>query len=152
MGQYNGCNVALNAVYGSVGVIGRHCIYELQDANPALLDDEAYVRNALEQAVEASGATLLQLVSHKFEPQGVTAIALLSESHVSFHSYPEFGYAAVDSFTCGEHTDPEAACHSLKNSFDSKSGSIQLLTRRNSSVSQHQSLDDVLKSNYRCCS
>lgn len=139
-------------MYGSVGVIGRHCIYELQDANPALLDDEAYVKNALEQAVDASGATLLQLVSHKFEPQGVTAIALLSESHISFHSYPEFGYAAVDSFTCGEHTDAEAACYSLKTSFESKSGALQILTRRNSSISLGQPLDDVLRSNYRCCS
>ena len=142
----------MTAVYGSVGVIGRHCIYELQDANPALLDDEAYVKNALEQAVDASGATLLQLVSHKFEPQGVTAIALLSESHISFHSYPEFGYAAVDSFTCGEHTDAEAACYSLKTSFESKSGALQILTRRNSSISLGQPLDDVLRSNYRCCS
>jgi S-adenosylmethionine decarboxylase len=142
----------LIAVYGSVGVIGRHCIYELQDANPALLDDEAFVRTALEQAVEASGATLLQLVSHKFQPQGVTAIALLSESHISFHSYPEFGYAAVDSFTCGEHTDPEAACHSLKYAFESKSGAIQLLTRRNSAISPGQPLDENLRSSYRCCS
>lgn len=129
MGQYNGCNVALNAVYGSVGVIGRHCIYELQDANPALLDDEAYVRNALEQAVEASGATLLQLVSHKFEPQGVTAIALLSESHISFHSWPQYGYASVDCYTCGEHTDPQKACLFLKDSFQSNNDDITVIQR-----------------------
>lgn len=116
----------------------------MTDANPALLDDEEFVRNALVQAAEAAGATLLQLVSHKFEPQGVTAIALLAESHISLHSYPEYGYAAVDSFTCGEHTNPESACRSLKDSFESKGGSMELLTRHNPSISLGLPLDAVL--------
>jgi S-adenosylmethionine decarboxylase len=124
----------LIAVYGSVGVIGRHCIYELQDANPALLDNEEFIKDALAQAADAAGATLLKLVSHKFEPQGVTAIALLAESHISIHTYPEQNYAAVDSFTCGDHTNPESACRSLQEALESKSGSMQLLTRRNSAV------------------
>ena len=128
-------------MHGLGGLIGKHVIYEMTDANPALLDDEEFVRNALVQAAEAAGATLLQLVSHKFEPQGVTAIALLAESHISLHSYPEYGYAAVDSFTCGEHTNPESACRSLKDSFESKGGSMELLTRHNPSVSLGLPLD-----------
>ena len=118
-------------VYEGSGAVGRHCIFELQDGNPNLLDNEDFIKEALTKAADAAGATLLGIVSHKFEPQGVTAIALLSESHISIHSYPEYGYAAVDAFTCGEHTNPESACRSLKESLEAKSGSMQLLTRRN---------------------
>jgi S-adenosylmethionine decarboxylase len=118
-------------VYEGSGAIGRHCIFELQDGNPNLLDNEDFIKEALTKAADAAGAILLGIVSHKFEPQGVTAIALLSESHISIHSYPEYGYAAVDAFTCGEHTNPESACRSLKESLEAKSGSMQLLTRRN---------------------
>ena len=127
-------------MYDGSGVVGRHCIFELQDGNPNLLDDEDFIKEALTKAADAAGATLLKIVSHKFEPQGVTAIALLSESHISIHSYPEYGYAAVDAFTCGEHTNPESACRSLKESLEAKSGSMQLLTRRNAAFSHVPSL------------
>ena len=49
-------------------------------------------------------------IHHRFEPQGVTGLALLAESHISIHTWPESGYAAVDVFTCGDHTMPENAC------------------------------------------
>ena len=77
-------------VYEGSGAIGRHCIFELQDGNPNLLDNEDFIKEALTKAADAAGAILLGIVSHKFEPQGVTAIALLSESHISIHSYPEY--------------------------------------------------------------
>jgi S-adenosylmethionine decarboxylase len=127
-------------VYEGSGAIGRHCIFELQDGNPNLLDNEDFIKEALTKAADAAGAILLGIVSHKFEPQGVTAIALLSESHISIHSYPEYGYAAVDAFTCGEHTNPESACRSLKKSLEAKSGSMQLLTRRNAAFNHAPSL------------
>lgn len=110
-------------------VLGRHAIYELLGGDPTLLDDEDFVKEALTRAAEATGATLLGLITHKFEPQGVTGVALLSESHLSFHSWPEYGYASIDAFTCGDHTDPEAACHSLKYAFKATHGSIRLLRR-----------------------
>jgi len=128
------------AVHEGSGVIGRHCIFELQDGNPTLLDNEDFIKDALTKAADAAGATLLSLVTHKFQPQGVTALALLAESHIAFHSYPEYGYAAIDSFTCGAHTNPEAACRSLKEAFEAKSGSMQLLTRRNSAFNHVPSL------------
>lgn len=130
-------------MYAAEGLIGRHCVYDMGDGNPDLLDNEEFVKKALTDAAEAAGATLLNLVSHKFEPQGVTALALLAESHISIHTYPEYGYAAVDAFTCGEHTNPESACRSLKDSFESKSGSMEILTRRNYALSRHQLLGVV---------
>lgn len=127
---------ALPAVYEDPGVVGRHCIFELQGGNPNLLDNEDFIKDAITKAADAAGATLLSLVSHKFQPQGVTAIALLSESHISIHTYPEHSYAAIDAFTCGEHTNPESACRSLKDAFEAKSGSIQILSRRNAAFSR----------------
>lgn len=127
-------------MYEVPGVVGRHCIYELQGGDPHLLDDEDFIKDAMKQAAEASGATLLGMVSHKFEPQGVTAVALLSESHISIHTWPEHGYAAVDAFTCGEHTNPEAACRSLRESLKATSGSMKLLSRQGDTVNRRQLL------------
>jgi len=93
--------------------IGKHCILELYDCNHERLDDEAFLRDAITDAAKRAGATLLHLVTHHFEPQGVTGLALLAESHISIHTWPESGYAAVDVFTCGDHTMPERACQVL---------------------------------------
>lgn len=131
-------------MYGSLGVVGRHCIYELQDGNPSLLDNEEFIKDSLRCAAEAANATLLGIVSHKFEPQGVTAVALLSESHISFHSWPEHSYAAIDCFSCGDHTDPEAACRSLQQALEAKSGSIQILTRKNAALSRDRFVEAAL--------
>jgi S-adenosylmethionine decarboxylase len=121
--------IATTTVYEVPSVVGRHCIFELQDGNPTLLNDEDFVKTALIEASDAAGATLLQVVTHKFEPQGVTGFALLAESHISIHTYPEHHFASIDAFTCGEHTDPEAACRSLKAAFQSSHGAMRLLNR-----------------------
>ena len=123
-------------MYGSHGLIGRHCIYDLQDGDPQLLDDEDFIKDALMKAAEAAGATLLKIVSHKFEPQGVTALALLAESHISIHTYPEQNYAAIDAFTCGVHTDAETACRSLQYALNGKSGTMRLISRQNDAVTR----------------
>ncbi|MGB3491768.1 MAG: adenosylmethionine decarboxylase [Elainellaceae cyanobacterium] len=93
--------------------VGLHCILELYDCPSDLLDDVARVREAMRAAAQRAGSTLLNEVCHRFEPQGVTALALLAESHISIHTWPELGYAAVDVFTCGETADPVQACQHL---------------------------------------
>ena len=93
--------------------VGKHCILELYDCNHERLNDESFLRDAITSAAKRAGATLLHLVTHHFEPQGVTGLALLAESHISIHTWPESGYAAVDVFTCGDHTMPERACQAL---------------------------------------
>jgi S-adenosylmethionine decarboxylase len=97
----------------SCEAIGKHCILELYDCDRSRLDDQVFLRDAITTAAERAGATLLQLITHRFEPQGVTGLALLAESHISIHTWPESGYAAVDVFTCGDHTMPERACQVL---------------------------------------
>lgn len=99
--------------------VGKHCILELYSCNNAKLDDEAFLRTAITTAAKKAGATLLNLITHRFDPQGVTGLALLAESHISIHTWPESSYAAVDVFTCGDHTMPEKACELLAKELDS---------------------------------
>jgi S-adenosylmethionine decarboxylase len=108
---------------------GKHCILELYRANPDKLNDEAFVRESLAEAARVSNATLLDIKTHPFVPQGVTGFALLAESHISIHTWPEHGYAAVDVFTCGNRTDPELACQYLADTFEAPSTHILTLDR-----------------------
>ena len=91
---------------------GTHLLADLYDCDH--LADAARIEAALRAAVSASGATLLDLQVHGFgEGQGVTGVALLAESHISIHSWPEHGYAAVDMFLCGERHDLDAGLAAL---------------------------------------
>jgi S-adenosylmethionine decarboxylase len=100
--------------------VGSHCILELYDCSETLLNDADFVRQSLRNAAKQAKATLLNEVLHQFDPQGITALALLSESHISIHTWPEMGYAALDVFTCGHHTDPEEACRYLIQAFQAE--------------------------------
>ena len=93
--------------------IGTHCILELYDCPPEILDDLERIRDALRAAAKLAKSTLLSDTAHRFEPQGVTALGLLAESHISVHTWPELGYAAADVFTCGNECRPEQACEYL---------------------------------------
>ena len=92
---------------------GKHILLELYGCNTDKLDDELYLRCKINNAARLANAQLLNLVSHKFEPYGVTAIALLAESHISIHTWPEAQYAAVDIFTCGNQMKPYDASQLL---------------------------------------
>ena len=87
----------------------RHILFTLRGCPFGFLDDEAHIRNVLANAAQLSKSTLLDISSHKFDPYGVTAIALLAESHISIHTWPENGLAVCDVFTCGDHTNPRSA-------------------------------------------
>lgn len=115
--------------YPVLEATSTHCILELYDCPSHLLNDEAFVKDALRGAVDEGLATLLHEVSHQFHPQGVTALGLISESHVSIHTWPEYGYAAVDVFTCGTEAKPEKACAYLARSFQAGRHSLTKLAR-----------------------
>jgi len=89
----------------------------LYGCSPDLLDDEAFVTQALRKAVDAGFATLLHEVSHRYQPQGVTAVGLIAESHIAIHTWPEHDYAGADVFTCGERASAEKACAHLIRAF-----------------------------------
>ncbi|QXV56690.1 adenosylmethionine decarboxylase [Amycolatopsis sp. TNS106] len=88
---------------------GRHVLAEFEGIEPSLLDDAVLLKKTLAEAVTEAGATVCEVVSHSFAPQGVTVLALLAESHASVHTYPEIGSVFVDVFTCGDRADPERA-------------------------------------------
>lgn len=95
------------------GFTGRHVLAELYDASHTVLDDPSTLRETLREALTHAGATVCEIHAHQFTPQGVTVLAMLSESHASIHTYPETGSAFVDIFTCGDTADPELAVRTL---------------------------------------
>lgn len=92
-----------------MNALGTQMLLELRGCDPRLLDDLGYIQDALLSAAVEMGATVLGHTFHKFSPQGVTGIVAIAESHLSIHTWPEHGYAAVDIFTCGSvHPDRAA--------------------------------------------
>jgi S-adenosylmethionine decarboxylase len=88
---------------------GRHVALDAWGVDFDVLNDVDGLTNHLLNAAKACGATVLSVQSHKFEPQGVTVLVMLSESHLSIHTYPEQGFAALDCYTCGHRVDPMVA-------------------------------------------
>jgi S-adenosylmethionine decarboxylase len=79
-----------------------------------LLDDYEELQRLLEASLVLAKANILRIVGKKFEPQGVTLLALLSESHASIHTWPQIGYCAIDLYTCGDTTQTHKAAEFLK--------------------------------------
>jgi S-adenosylmethionine decarboxylase len=114
-------------VRNGVRCAGAHLIIDLYDAKK--LDDIGHIEAALRQCVEAAGATLLHIHLHHFEPNGgVSGVAVLAESHISIHSWPENGYAALDVFMCGD-AKPEACVPVLRKAFKPKKIAVSELLR-----------------------
>tara|TARA_Y100000004_G_scaffold20740_1_gene21134 strand:+ start:87 stop:422 length:336 start_codon:yes stop_codon:yes gene_type:complete len=95
----------------------KHILFTLTGANPGLMDDEHFVRDVVYTASKRCKSTLLAINSHKFEPQGITCVAMLAESHISIHTWPEKKMAVCDVFTCGDHTTPMDGVEYMKMMF-----------------------------------
>jgi S-adenosylmethionine decarboxylase proenzyme len=109
--------------------LGRHLIAEYADCSVERLNDAAFLERSMLEAVRKSGATIVRSVFHRYAPQGVSGVVVIAESHMSIHTWPEYGYAAVDFFTCGQTVDPFKAYEYLKKQLESRSGSVQELGR-----------------------
>ena len=107
----------------------KHLLLELYKCDCEKLNDESFLRCTLNRAAKLANATVLNLISNKFEPQGVTAIALLAESHISIHSWPESNYSAVDIFTCGQNMLPELASQYLIEALKAEEYSLRIIER-----------------------
>lgn len=108
---------------------GVHYILELYGCPFAVLDNEELVREAVTRAAGTACCHVLGLSSHKFSPQGVTAVALLQESHLSIHTWPERGYAAADIFTCGQPAKAGLACEQLTARFGAARHTLLVVPR-----------------------
>ncbi|MQF48683.1 adenosylmethionine decarboxylase [SAR202 cluster bacterium AC-647-N09_OGT_505m] len=112
-----------------MNALGTHILLELKDCNRDLLDNLPYIQNALLEAAEETGATVIGQSFHQFSPQGVTGVLAIAESHLCIHTWPEYGYAAVDIFTCGEGFQPRKAANLVVQSLESKEHSITEIKR-----------------------
>ena len=107
----------------------KHLLLELYRCDCEKLNDESFLRCILNRASKLANSTVLNLISNKFEPQGVTAIALLAESHISIHTWPESNYSAVDIFTCGQNMMPELASQYLIESLKAEEHFLRVIER-----------------------
>lgn len=103
-----------------VASLGKHLVVEYYGCDPNVLDDVEVIREAMVKAAEISGATVVQDVFHRFNPYGISGVVVIAESHLAIHTWPEYGFAAVDLFTCGDHVDPWKGFQYLKEVLKAK--------------------------------
>lgn len=93
---------------------GKHILAEYFECECTYLDSETAIRDLMLEAASRSGATIVGSIFHHFNPQGVTGVVVLAESHLAIHTWPEFRYASADLFTCGTRVDPWVGFEYLK--------------------------------------
>ncbi|RMF60938.1 MAG: S-adenosylmethionine decarboxylase proenzyme [Calditrichaeota bacterium] len=94
--------------------LGRHILAEFYDCDPQILNDSEMIEMYMKHAAIECGATIVSSTFHTFNPHGVSGVVVIAESHLAIHTWPEYGYAAVDVFTCGETVDPAIAVEILQ--------------------------------------
>ncbi len=109
--------------------LGRQILVEFYDCDKDILIDQEAIRTALIEACVIGKATVVTDTFHSFSPHGVSGVVVIAESHVAIHTWPEYGYAAVDIFTCGETISPWDLFNHLQKCFKSKHSSNMELRR-----------------------
>jgi len=120
-----------------MAALGRHILVELSGCDPEILNDVSAIETAMVESARKAGATVINSTFHHFSPFGVSGVVVIQESHLAIHSWPEYGYAAVDLFTCGDTVEPWISFDHLKESLKAKNhsaiemyrGSLHLLNR-----------------------
>ncbi len=108
---------------------GQHVLIELGGCPAQRLDDREQVQACMEEAARQLGATIVEVVFHRFAPQGISGVVVIAESHLTIHTWPEHGYAAVDLFTCGAALNTEAACQALQRGLSAQRIAVVTLQR-----------------------
>ena len=109
--------------------VGHHYIAEASGCSPDIIGKVETVEQILVRAAEIAGVTVWSISFHRFSPNGVSGVVVISESHLSVHTWPEYGYVALDIFTCGNTAKPEAAVQYALNEFGATSMHITEVTR-----------------------
>ena len=112
-----------------MNALGTHLLIELRECNPEILKSLKKVRNALVSAAKEARATIVDISFHEFNPFGISGVVVIAESHLTVHTWPEYGYAAVDIFTCGEVIKPEVAASFLIKQFECRNPSVVEMKR-----------------------
>lgn len=100
--------------------LGRHILIEFYNCDEDILKNPEIVETRMNEAAKIANATIVQSVFHHFNPYGVSGAVIISESHLAIHTWPEYGYAAVDVFTCGDKINPWTAFKFLEDVFVAK--------------------------------
>ncbi|MGL5520863.1 MAG: adenosylmethionine decarboxylase [Cetobacterium sp.] len=107
--------------------LGRHILIEFYNCDEEILKNPTLIKEHMNEAARIANATIVESVFHHFNPYGVSGAVIISESHLAIHTWPEYGYAAVDVFTCGDKIDPWTAFKFLEDVFKSdRSESIEV--------------------------
>lgn len=102
------------------GQLGKHILVEFYNCDEKILNDVDKIELYMNEAAQAAKATIVESVFHMFNPHGISGAVIIMESHITIHTWPEYGYAAVDLFTCGDTIDPWTAFEYLKEKLKSK--------------------------------
>jgi len=128
-------------------ILGRHLLAELSNCRPGILDDLAGLESILKESARRSKATVVETVFHRYNPQGLSGIVVIAESHISIHTWPEYNYAAIDCFTCGTSVDPMKALLYIKEAFGCNEMAVRDLSRgipsRSDEIIAHKTGDSV---------
>jgi S-adenosylmethionine decarboxylase len=112
-----------------LNALGRHLLLELFDCDSDAINNLAAVKSALVEAAKRAHATIVDVVFHEFNPFGVSGVVVIAESHLSIHTWPEYRYAAVDIFSCGDILKPEVAASYLVEQFGAERTSVVEMQR-----------------------
>jgi len=130
-------------------ILGRHLVIEFSNCNKDKLNNLEYLEHCLDRSVQISGATKVKSVFHRYNPQGVSGVVVIAESHCSIHTWPEYGYAAIDYFTCGDSVDPYLGLDYIKDSLEAADVNVKELKRgipsENDEILSHKPAEIKLK-------
>ena len=112
-----------------MNALGKHILAEYYGCDIKILNDVELIEHYMREAVLKSGATIIDSTFHRFNPHGVSGVVVIAESHMALHTWPEYGYAAVDFFTCGDRVDPWKAFNYISNKFKSSKNSSREIMR-----------------------
>lgn len=112
-----------------MNTLGRHILAEYYGCDIDILNNLEPLKQYMLEAVKRSGATIIDSTFHHFSPQGVSGVIVIAESHMAVHTWPEYGYAAVDFFTCGDRVDPWEALNFMNKVLQAERNSTKELKR-----------------------
>ena len=109
--------------------LGRQILIEFYDCQSEVLTDRDRIRQYMLEAARHAGATVISDTFHQFKPDGISGVVVIAESHISIHTWPEYRYAAVDVFTCGDSVDPWGVPHYLQEKLQAENVSSMEIKR-----------------------
>jgi S-adenosylmethionine decarboxylase proenzyme len=122
--------------------LGIHILAEYSKCDYSLINDVAYIEKIMLESASLSGASVVSSSFHRFSPHGVSGVVVIKESHMAIHTWPEYRFASVDIFTCGDTVDPWKAYEHLKKSLGAENGTAFKISRGTNLVAESYKIDN----------